>query len=225
MGVGQADRKGSGSSGARRRLPRVPRMARVGWMAALTVAACLIGTLPATHRPVAAALVEPARPHPPAEEGLTVEKTVDAAEVGVGEEVNYRIVVTNTGDTTITDASVTDDLSDVLDHGTLEGPIDATSGTIFFTDPTDPTDPDGTDHPGFTWTGDLAPGADAEITYTVTADTPGRMHNEVTWGCQADEAARWVCTDETTTWVESTDMLRNWGGRPGSMFTIPPLHH
>ncbi|MBB4935146.1 hypothetical protein F4561_006040 [Lipingzhangella halophila] len=59
---------------------------------------------------------------------------------------NYRPRFTTRADTAIDDATFTGDLSDALEHGTITGDIEATSGEVSY------------EAPGFTWTGDLHPG-------------------------------------------------------------------
>ncbi|MEU7524324.1 hypothetical protein AB0A74_01160 [Saccharothrix sp. NPDC042600] len=90
---------------------------------------------------------------------LTVDKTVDRATTAAGDTVTYRLTVTNTGAAAISGAGVADDLIGVLDDATF-GSVTANTGTASFTSPT------------LTWTGDLAPGQSATITYTVTVNNP-----------------------------------------------------
>ncbi|WP_131739340.1 isopeptide-forming domain-containing fimbrial protein [Actinomadura roseirufa] len=130
-------------------------------------------------------------PVPCPNDKLKVEKSADQAKVPVGGKVHYRIRVTNTCAGVFHQATFTDDLSDVLDNGFLEGPIKATTGTTRLTDHT------------LIWTGDLQPGQTAEITYTVIARTPGLLRNSLTWHCKAPET-RWDCTAKTETKVHKT---------------------
>ena len=91
---------------------------------------------------------------------LTIIKTdANVSTTAPGSTVNYTITVTNTGKTAYAGATFTDPLSDVLDDATY-GSGSATSGTLTFTSPT------------LTWTGDLAVGASATITYSVTVKNP-----------------------------------------------------
>ncbi|MFF4189834.1 hypothetical protein [Nonomuraea sp. NPDC001831] len=126
----------------------------------------------------------PPTPEPCPKEKLRVDKVADRTKVSVGEPVRYRIRVTNTCDRTFLDATVTDDLTDVLDNGSLAGPIRATTGTVRRVGDT------------LVWTGDLDPGETATISYTVIARTPGFLRNMVTWRCKSAEA-RLTCTDST----------------------------
>ena len=77
-----------------------------------------------------------------------------------GGVVSYTITVTNTGQVPYTGASLTDPLSGVLDDAAYDGDAAATAGSVSYASP------------NLTWTGDLAPGATAVITYTVTVDNP-----------------------------------------------------
>ncbi|MEV5571818.1 Ig-like domain repeat protein [Spirillospora sp. NPDC052269] len=136
---------------------------------------------PSTSAPVTVTITEhPAPPCGPYE--LKVDKTADKARVRVGNKVRYRIHVTNTCASTFTGATFTDDLTGVLRNGRIRGSIHATTGHITRTGR------------GFTWTGDLAAGRSADITFTVVARTPGIMRNQVTWRCHPSDTAR---RDET----------------------------
>ncbi len=103
---------------------------------------------------------------------LAIVKTVNVTSALPGEAVTYQITVSNSGQTTVTGVSVTDDLTGVLDDATLTGGPTATRGTATFTTPL------------LHWTGDLGPGENAVITYTVTVLRPDtgdhRLDNAVT---------------------------------------------
>jgi uncharacterized repeat protein (TIGR01451 family)/fimbrial isopeptide formation D2 family protein len=90
---------------------------------------------------------------------LTLTKAADRTDLPeVGQPVTYQVTVTNTGPgdgTADHPATFTDDLSKVLDDGTLGG-VSATVGTA---------DVQGT---RLSWTGVLASGQSATITYTLT---------------------------------------------------------
>nr|BFE51511.1 hypothetical protein GCM10017745_49380 [Saccharothrix mutabilis subsp. capreolus] len=90
---------------------------------------------------------------------LDIDKTVDKPAAAAGDLVTYTLTLTNTGQTTITGAQVTDDLTDVLDDATF-GTVTASTGSATIS---------GT---ALTWTGDLAVGGTATITYTVTVNNP-----------------------------------------------------
>ncbi len=74
--------------------------------------------------------------------------------------VSYTVTVTNTGQTSYTGATFTDPLSGVLDDATYNGNAAATAGTVAFASP------------DLTWTGDLAVGAAAIITYLGHGEQP-----------------------------------------------------
>jgi uncharacterized repeat protein (TIGR01451 family)/fimbrial isopeptide formation D2 family protein len=89
----------------------------------------------------------------------TVSKTVSAMQAQPGDRVSYTIVVTNTGQVDYTGtapASLSDDLSAVLDDASYNGDVAATSGTAVVA---------GT---GLAWSGALVVGGTATITYSVT---------------------------------------------------------
>ncbi|MCM3921831.1 putative Ig domain-containing protein [Frankia sp. AiPs1] len=82
------------------------------------------------------------------------------ATVVAGSAISYTVTVANTGQTPYAGASFTDDLADVLDDAAYNGDAAASTGTVAFTSP------------DLTWTGNLAPGATATITYSVTTALP-----------------------------------------------------
>jgi uncharacterized repeat protein (TIGR01451 family) len=91
---------------------------------------------------------------------LTITKTASTTATVPGGTVGYTITVANTGQTPYTGATVADSFAQIADDGTYDGDAAATAGSVSFTSPV------------LTWTGDLAVGATAVITYTVTANTP-----------------------------------------------------
>jgi uncharacterized repeat protein (TIGR01451 family) len=90
--------------------------------------------------------------------------------VASGDTVTYTIAVMQHGKAPVTDTSVKDDLSDVLDDVTFGNDAKASSCTVSFKSPT------------LTWTGDLAVGQTVKITYTVrvTGDGSDDLINPVT---------------------------------------------
>ncbi|MCM3887100.1 putative Ig domain-containing protein [Frankia sp. R82] len=92
--------------------------------------------------------------------GLTIAKTADTTTTTPGATVTYTITVTNSGQSPYTGATVNDDLTGLLADVAYNGDASATSGTVSYTSPT------------VNWSGDLAVGASATITYSVTVDDP-----------------------------------------------------
>jgi uncharacterized repeat protein (TIGR01451 family) len=117
---------------------------------------------------------------------LTITKAADRTVVPAGGAVTYTVTVANTGAATVAGASFTDDLTGVLDDATFRS-ASATVGTASFSTPL------------LTWTGDLAAGQSAQVTYTVDVRLPdpgdGRLTNVVTPGSPA--LACLVCTTDT----------------------------
>jgi len=104
--------------------------------------------------------------------GYTFSKTSDPASgaaVKIGDRVRYTVTVTQTGASAVT-AHLTDDLSKVLDDATWAGDEKASTGTVTR----------GGDR--LIWTGDLAVGQVATITYSVivTGDGDKTIANVVT---------------------------------------------
>ena len=74
--------------------------------------------------------------------------------------VGYTITVTNSGQVAYTGATFTDPLAGVLDDAAYNGDAAATAGSVSYTSP------------NLTWTGNLAAGATATITFSVTVNNP-----------------------------------------------------
>ncbi|MER5319702.1 DUF7507 domain-containing protein [Streptosporangium roseum] len=91
---------------------------------------------------------------------LTISKSADATTAAPGSTVRYTVTVTDSGQTPYTGATVTDLLAGVLDDAVYNGDAAATTGTVTFA---------GSD---LSWSGDLAVGASATITYSVTVRDP-----------------------------------------------------
>jgi uncharacterized repeat protein (TIGR01451 family) len=102
---------------------------------------------------------------------IVVRKTVRPKRVHPGGKVHYTITVTNRGGVGEPHATVTDDLSDVIDDARYDGHAHATRGQVAY------------HRPRLTWHGDLPAGATATITYTATARRlghgNGRMRNAI----------------------------------------------
>ena len=77
-----------------------------------------------------------------------------------GQPVGYTVTVTDSGQTPYTGATVTDPLTGVLGNAVYNGNAAATAGTVSYASPI------------LTWTGNLAVGAVATITYSVTVNSP-----------------------------------------------------
>ena len=92
--------------------------------------------------------------------GLTIAKTATVSSTTPGSVVHYTITVTDSGQTAYTGAAFSDSLSGVLDDATFNSDASATTGTLAYTSP------------NLTWSGNLAVGAVATITYSVTVNNP-----------------------------------------------------
>ena len=99
--------------------------------------------------------------HAPTDEALHVAKSVSDTAVSLGGTLRYTVTVTNTGDVAYTadhPASVVDDLSDVLDDATWVGDATTDTGAVAFA------------APRLSWSGPLAVGERATITYSVRVE-------------------------------------------------------
>ena len=92
--------------------------------------------------------------------GLTMAVTADTASTTPGATVGYTVTVTNSGQTPYTGATFTDSLAGVLSDASYNGDVSATAGSVSFASP------------DLTWTGDLAVGAAATVTFSVTVKNP-----------------------------------------------------
>ena len=92
--------------------------------------------------------------------GLAISVSAGAPTTTPGAKVQYTVTVTNTGGTAYTGAAFTDPLGDVLDDASYNGDATATAGPRSFASP------------NLTWTGNLAVGAVATITFSVTVSNP-----------------------------------------------------
>ncbi|MGO9384086.1 MAG: beta strand repeat-containing protein, partial [Mycobacterium sp.] len=91
---------------------------------------------------------------------LVIAATASPSPAVPGGTVHFTVTVTNTGSGTDTGATFTDPLADVLDDASYNNNAAATAGTVGFSSP------------NLTWTGTLAPGASATITFSVTVSSP-----------------------------------------------------
>ena len=108
---------------------------------------------PATTGPACRTTIEVQTP------ALTITSTASPATATPGAVVTYTLTAADTGQTPYTGATITDDLTGVLDDAAY-GADATTTGTVTYT---------GT---AVTWTGNLAPGDTATITFTVTVTSP-----------------------------------------------------
>ena len=92
--------------------------------------------------------------------GLTIVNTADVSTTTPGSTIGYTITITNTGQTSYDSATVTDNLAGVTDDAAFGDNATTTAGSVDYT------------APDLTWTGDLAPGQAATITFNVTVDNP-----------------------------------------------------
>ncbi|WP_344751679.1 beta strand repeat-containing protein [Gryllotalpicola koreensis] len=118
-----------------------------------------------------------------------VAKTASASTVSAGGTVTYTVTATNTGArdyTAAAPASFSDDLSNVLDDGTITSGPD--NGAVV-------------NGNTLSWSGPLAVGATATITYTVTVDNPdtgdGELTNTVRPTSPGGQCAPGECTTTT----------------------------
>ncbi len=93
-------------------------------------------------------------------QGLTITSTASTASTTPGSTVQYTVTVTNSGQASYTGASISDSLSGVLDDAVYNGDAAATTGSLSYSSP------------NLTWTGNLAAGATATITFSATVNNP-----------------------------------------------------
>ncbi|MFB9926718.1 hypothetical protein ACFORO_07400 [Amycolatopsis halotolerans] len=104
--------------------------------------------------------------------GIAISKVADKSSANPGDKVTYTVTVVNTGQTPLSGATFTDDLSKVLDDAAYNGDAAASGGVVTYA------------APRLTWTGDVAVGASVTVTYSVTVANPvkgdHRLANVVT---------------------------------------------
>ncbi|MFG3340497.1 collagen-binding domain-containing protein [Glycomyces sp. NPDC048151] len=123
-----------------------------------------------------------------------------------GSTVVYTVTIENTGQADYTGATVTDDLSGVLDDATYNG--DATAGAVL-------------DGDTLTWTGDVPAGQTVTITYSVTVDDPDEGDQVLANALVGPGGSTCVaCTTETPVAVleiaKSNDGAPEWPLQPGA---------
>ncbi len=106
---------------------------------------------------------------------LTITTTATPATATPGGTVSYTLTIANTGQTAYTGATVTDDLTGVLDDAAYNTNATTTTGTVSYAAPV------------LTWTGSLSPGGTATVTFTVTVSNPDTGNGILT--TQATSAA------------------------------------
>nr|WP_231747597.1 DUF11 domain-containing protein [Auraticoccus cholistanensis] len=104
---------------------------------------------------------------------FTYSKTADpgsGATVAEGDVITYTVTVSHQGKAPLEDATVVDDLTDVIDDAIYNGDVEASSGAVRYADSK------------LTWTGDLEVGQVVTFTYTVevTGDGSDNLVNPVT---------------------------------------------
>ncbi|WP_206779423.1 DUF11 domain-containing protein, partial [Frankia sp. EI5c] len=87
---------------------------------------------------------------------LTIVKTPSTTTTVPGGTITWTVTISNTGETAYTGATVTDDLTGLAQDTDYNGDATATTGALGYSAPL------------LTWTGDLAVGASATITFTTT---------------------------------------------------------
>jgi uncharacterized repeat protein (TIGR01451 family) len=96
----------------------------------------------------------------PSQCGLAVKKVSAVQSAHPGDKVTYTITVKNTGTQSYTNATFSDDLTDVLKDARYDGDQSASTGTASWSTPV------------LSWSGGLAPAAVATVTYSVTVNNP-----------------------------------------------------
>ena len=91
---------------------------------------------------------------------LVIAASANTSTATQGGVVGYTVTITNTGATTYSGVTYTVPLSDVLDDAAYNGDAAATAGTVSVSGQT------------LTWTGTLAAGAAATVTFSVTVNNP-----------------------------------------------------
>ena len=105
-----------------------------------------------------------------------------------GQTITYTLTIADTGQTTYTGAVVTESFAQMLDDAAYDGDATITTGTgaLSYTSPV------------LTWTGTLAPGTSAVITYTITVNDPDTGDKQVITTA-ASTATGSTCPPGTTT--------------------------
>ncbi|MEW2389583.1 isopeptide-forming domain-containing fimbrial protein [Streptomyces venezuelae] len=108
--------------------------------------------------------------------GLVIKKTVSRTDAKPGDKVTYTLTAENVGGARIEDATLTDDLTGVVDDATYgDDAVARTDGAETATQPRYSTATK-----KLTWTGDIAAGKKVTITYTVTVGKPPKGDKKLT---------------------------------------------
>ena len=118
--------------------------------------------------------------------GLSISQVANAASPVPGQVIGYTVTITNTGTAPYAGATVTNSFAQMLDDATYDGDASPTAGAVSYAAPV------------LTWTGDLAPGASAVITYTITVNNPD-TGDKLVITTVASAAAGSSCPPGTTT--------------------------
>ena len=92
--------------------------------------------------------------------GLTITNTPSTTTPVPGAVISYTMAITNSGQTPYTGISVAESFAQMTDDATYNGDAAATAGTLSYASPV------------LTWTGSLAAGATATVTFTITVNNP-----------------------------------------------------
>uniref|UniRef100_A0AAU2VP91 DUF11 domain-containing protein n=1 Tax=Streptomyces sp. NBC_00008 TaxID=2903610 RepID=A0AAU2VP91_9ACTN len=156
------------------------------------------------------------------EQVLELSKSATPTSAEPGDTVTYTVTAANRGETTLSPAHLTDDLSGVLDDAAVTAGPTATTGTATVTGNT------------LDWSGELAPGGTATITYTVTVDDPDTgdavLDNAVTSDtpgarCATEGATELPCTTEVPVTVPSPSPTPTDSPSPSPTDTSSPGPH
>ncbi|MFD8571227.1 hypothetical protein [Streptomyces sp. NPDC059639] len=142
---------------------------------------------------------------------LEVTKTASPKTVKPGGKVTYTITAKNIGGVDYPNASLSDDLSDVLDDATYDNDAKASTGTVSYS------------RPRLSWTGTVPEGGKATITYSVTLHDPldgdGKLTNNVT----ADTPRTNCDTDSNDPNCGVTPVIEKPPAPPQLVVSIPDL--
>ena len=99
--------------------------------------------------------------------GLSITQSADTAAAVPGQVIGYTLTISNTGTAPYAGAVVTDSFAEMFDDAAYGGDASATAGAVSYASPV------------LTWTGDLAVGASAVVSFTVTVHNPDTGDKQV----------------------------------------------